>query len=138
MSNPGPCIGCGATNYELSCGGPTICPRCDCGTDERDAPRRLRELREELARLRESVRIWMEIDSEHNNKHVENEADNARLRAAVEARDASNPGTQVSFGAVRQCPYCGRGASAGSIPHKPDCPILTHPLDPATTAKERP
>lgn len=31
MSVPGPCICCGATNYALSMGGPTICPSCDCG-----------------------------------------------------------------------------------------------------------
>jgi hypothetical protein len=31
MSVPGPCIYCGATNYALSMGGPTICPSCDCG-----------------------------------------------------------------------------------------------------------
>lgn len=28
---PGPCCICGATDYALSCGGPTICPKCDCG-----------------------------------------------------------------------------------------------------------
>lgn len=28
---PGPCVICGGTNYELSCGGQTICPKCDCG-----------------------------------------------------------------------------------------------------------
>lgn len=28
---PGPCIICGDTNYNLSCGGPAICPKCDCG-----------------------------------------------------------------------------------------------------------
>lgn len=27
----GPCVMCGLTNYALSCGGPTICPSCDCG-----------------------------------------------------------------------------------------------------------
>lgn len=31
VSIPGPCMVCGATNYNLSCGGPTICPKCDCG-----------------------------------------------------------------------------------------------------------
>lgn len=28
---PGPCVICGGTNYELSMGGPTLCPKCDCG-----------------------------------------------------------------------------------------------------------
>jgi hypothetical protein len=28
---PGPCVICGCTDYDLSCGGPTICPKCDCG-----------------------------------------------------------------------------------------------------------
>jgi hypothetical protein len=28
---PGPCVICGDTDYDLSCGGPTICPKCDCG-----------------------------------------------------------------------------------------------------------
>jgi predicted nucleic-acid-binding Zn-ribbon protein len=27
----GPCVVCGDTNYNLSCGGPAICPKCDCG-----------------------------------------------------------------------------------------------------------
>lgn len=27
----GPCCVCGATNYPLSIGGPSICPACDCG-----------------------------------------------------------------------------------------------------------
>lgn len=31
MSELGPCVICGDTGYNLSCGGPTICPKCDCG-----------------------------------------------------------------------------------------------------------
>lgn len=27
----GPCAICGDTDYNLSCGGPSICPKCDCG-----------------------------------------------------------------------------------------------------------
>lgn len=27
----GPCVVCGITNYSLSVGGPSICPKCDCG-----------------------------------------------------------------------------------------------------------
>lgn len=52
----GPCVVCGATNYALSMGGPTICPSCDCGPPK---PRDVRLLREayqtnfgELARER--------------------------------------------------------------------------------------
>ena len=33
----GPCIVCGATNYPLSMGGPTLCPSCDCGIDPKIA-----------------------------------------------------------------------------------------------------
>lgn len=29
----GPCVVCGATDYSLTLGGPTICPSCDCGRD---------------------------------------------------------------------------------------------------------
>ncbi len=36
----GPCVVCGRTNYELSMGGPTICPRCDC------SPPTMRQIRE--------------------------------------------------------------------------------------------
>jgi hypothetical protein len=31
MTQPGPCIICGAKDYALSMGGPDICPSCDCG-----------------------------------------------------------------------------------------------------------
>jgi hypothetical protein len=31
MTMPGPCVICGATNYALSMGGPSLCPACDCG-----------------------------------------------------------------------------------------------------------
>lgn len=31
MTDLGPCVVCGATGYALSCGGPSICPPCDCG-----------------------------------------------------------------------------------------------------------
>ena len=45
MTIPGPCVICGGTNYELSMGGPTICPSCDCGPPN---PRQVREMREAL------------------------------------------------------------------------------------------
>ena len=31
MTQPGPCVLCGVTDYPLSMGGPGICPTCDCG-----------------------------------------------------------------------------------------------------------
>lgn len=46
MSNPGPCVRCGATNYSLSFGGPSICPACDCGT-----PPEVTRLRTDLERV---------------------------------------------------------------------------------------
>ena len=27
----GPCVLCGDVNYQMSMGGPTVCPSCDCG-----------------------------------------------------------------------------------------------------------
>ncbi len=56
MTYPGPCVICGARDYELSMGGPTICPSCDAGnftqaTVTRQA-QELKALREEIDRLR--------------------------------------------------------------------------------------
>jgi hypothetical protein len=41
MTQPGPCEICGETNYQLSIGGPSICPSCDCGNFGPDVVRRL-------------------------------------------------------------------------------------------------
>lgn len=53
---PGPCCICGATNYALSMGGPTICPKCDCGHFDAatvtQQAKVIAQLREELAALR--------------------------------------------------------------------------------------
>lgn len=46
---PGPCIICGLTDYNLSMGGPTICPSCDCGNDFQYI---IKLQKEEIARLR--------------------------------------------------------------------------------------
>jgi len=53
---PGPCCICGRTDYPLSMGGPTICPKCDCGhfdaaTVQQQA-KVIEGLRAELASLR--------------------------------------------------------------------------------------
>jgi hypothetical protein len=52
MSIKGPCIICGATDYGLSLGGPTICPACDCGGV---SPQRLRAQTDEIKRLRDLI-----------------------------------------------------------------------------------
>ena len=50
----GPCIVCGRKNYPLSCGGPTICPSCDCGIDPKlsQANQQIYSLLKEISRLR--------------------------------------------------------------------------------------
>jgi hypothetical protein len=45
---PGPCVLCGAVDYPLSTGGPTICCLCDCSPPEM----RVRQLAEENRQLR--------------------------------------------------------------------------------------
>lgn len=61
MSQPGPCCICGDTNYQLSLGGPTICPACDCGAST--DPRVARNLRAEITRLRtENIELRDKLD----------------------------------------------------------------------------
>lgn len=63
---PGPCVGCGATNYSLSLGGPGLCPLCDCLPPERRLKdvaaqnRRNFELVEKLTR--ENVQLRTRIE----------------------------------------------------------------------------
>jgi predicted nucleic-acid-binding Zn-ribbon protein len=49
----GPCVVCGDTNYNLSCGGPPICPKCDCGNFDAatvmEQTKVIADLREQLA-----------------------------------------------------------------------------------------
>lgn len=96
---PGPCIICGATDYPLSMGGPTICPPCDCGPPNPVEVRKLREalrdsraaeaaLRDEIDALRarlipEEERRKLEGDA----LHAEGEC--AALRARVEVLEAA-------------------------------------------------
>lgn len=53
---PGPCVVCGGTNYHLSMGGPTICPKCDCGIFDAGTvlaqAKVMERQREEIERLR--------------------------------------------------------------------------------------
>ena len=48
----GPCKLCGATDYALSMGGPTICPACDCGGAEAGLRRQLEAARQEIQALK--------------------------------------------------------------------------------------
>ena len=50
MSEKGPCVMCGATDYPLSMGGPSICPACDCGV-----PPTTSQARREIADLRRQL-----------------------------------------------------------------------------------
>lgn len=60
---PGPCVICGGTNYELSCGGPTICPKCDCGHFDAATvlaqAKAMESLRAEIERLKAAL-SWLE------------------------------------------------------------------------------
>lgn len=47
----GPCAGCGAEGYNLSMGGPGICPACDSQPPER----RVRQLADENRVLRQRI-----------------------------------------------------------------------------------
>jgi hypothetical protein len=46
----GPCVVCGETDYPMSCGGPSICPSCDCGV-----PPEVKKLRRENSELRAEI-----------------------------------------------------------------------------------
>lgn len=52
----GPCVICGAMDYELSCGGPSICPKCDAGQFDQSTvysqAKYITKLRDEIAALR--------------------------------------------------------------------------------------
>jgi hypothetical protein len=59
MAISGPCVMCGATNYELSFGGTSICPSCDCGSTSPDAlSRHIADLTRRLADSEATVK-WL-------------------------------------------------------------------------------
>ena len=71
----GPCVLCGATNYPLSCGGPSICPSCDCGASANPVQHRL---------LQDQIRLLIE----------ERDALAARVRELQAAMRAYPPATE--------------------------------------------
>lgn len=67
----GPCVSCGAINYELSMGGSGICPSCDCGIDPKvtklqaentTLKAELEQAKQREARLREALSCIAKID----------------------------------------------------------------------------
>lgn len=66
MSIPGPCVICGGTNYELSCGGSAICPKCDCG--HFDAATVMLQAKEMIRMKEENERLRGRLE------HMQNEA----------------------------------------------------------------
>lgn len=54
MAGLGPCIFCGAVDYPMSVGGPTICPACDCGDF---GPQRVRQLGAFIADLQQRLQL---------------------------------------------------------------------------------
>ena len=84
----GPCVVCGLRNYPLSCGGPSICPTCDCGNF---GPELVECQRREIERVTKAlISEWRKGNSaEPGDGHPETdyfvaEASNF-ARAAVEA-----------------------------------------------------
>ena len=63
----GPCIVCGETEYPLSCGGPTICPACDCGT-----PPEVTKLRKKLNEATEKI-IELMVENERLRSNAQGE-----------------------------------------------------------------
>jgi hypothetical protein len=102
------------------------------------AERRIAELEAEVARLREGEECHVARPGEGTYEcNVDSpcpacrlraaEAEVARLLEAVKVRDDCTQASQEVFGASKKCPYCGRAVTAGDIPHRPDCPTVTHP-----------
>lgn len=61
-SGYGPCVICGDTNYSLSCGGPSICPKCDCGNFDAATVMKqakvIADLREQLSAPAQGAPDW--------------------------------------------------------------------------------
>lgn len=67
MHQPGPCVICGDTNYSLSCGGSTICPKCDCGNFDAATVQKqakvIAGLRDELERSRGLLTLMLHTEA---------------------------------------------------------------------------
>ena len=71
----GPCVNCGALNYSLSFGGPSICPACDTGSMGIGQPARgFREALDEISSLRSRAK---ELEAE--NATLKNESVGSNL-----------------------------------------------------------
>jgi hypothetical protein len=91
VSGLGPCVICGAMDYQLSVGGPTICPSCDCGNFGPQAMARLGktivELRERLAVAERLIRVDESLARQLSRSMQENaklDARNTKLEDALQ------------------------------------------------------
>lgn len=71
---PGPCVICGGTDYDLSCGGPTICPKCDCGNFDSATVLKqakvIAELRSDLAEAERDLDAFGKVSPQQYEKEL--------------------------------------------------------------------
>lgn len=113
----GPCVICGDTNYNLSCGGPTICPKCDCGnfdaaTVEKQA-RVIADLRAQLAGVAQAA-------PEPSDDALHAKAAVSYLIDHIEYSDSYG----VHGSDFQACLLCtGGGAPGVRLVHDENCPV---------------
>jgi hypothetical protein len=120
MSEAGPCALCGAVDYALSLGGPTVCPACDAGlfADPELATKRLLGLAP-LASRNERATEAVQADRLIKGDRL---ADHVRMPIWVDTSQPQDPDTAGPF--VPDCPIAGCELWEGHPgPHEPErCP----------------
>lgn len=93
MSITGPCVVCGATDYQLSFGGPSICPACDCGIDPKltelrvkysEALSQLTRAEQRIAGMQTEITCLKQTAMEDEQRIAQLEGEVARLSALRE------------------------------------------------------
>lgn len=80
---PGPCVICGAVNYEPSVGGPNICQSCDCGNFGPAVVQRLGSEIVELRKRLEQAERLVRTDEALSRQLGRSIEKNARLQVAI-------------------------------------------------------
>jgi hypothetical protein len=88
MTMPGPCVICGALDYELSVGGPDICPSCDCGGFGIETVKRQGEIIRELRQRLDIAERLVRVDTALARQLSESIALNSRLRQRIAELEA--------------------------------------------------